>query len=122
MKHLKCRECLSVVEGTRQNEHCCDENKCDICKTFVFPGHFCFTQALLCKRKIQRSLIVISFYFTILKQTNHAMNNIVNFAVMQYGDEKEFVFEDYDSLDRFCKFLLSSEHKVSRPLLIILRV
>ena len=36
------------------------------------------------------------------------MNNIVNFAVMQYGDEKEFVFEDYDSLDRFCKSLLSS--------------
>ena len=50
------------------------------------------------------------------------MNNIVNFAVMQYGDEKEFVFEDYDSLDHFCKFLLSSEHKVTRPLLIILRV
>lgn len=56
-------------------------------------------------------------------ETDQSSNeHIVNFAVMQYGDEKEFVFEDYDSLDRFCKFLLSSEHKVSRPLLIILRV
>ena len=26
---------------------------------------------------------------------------------------KEFVFEGYDSLDRFCRFLLSSEHKGS---------
>ena len=32
---------------------------------------------------------------------------------MQYGDGKEFVFEGYDSLDRFCRFLLSSEHKGS---------
>ena len=41
---FKCHECQSVVERTRQDEHRCDEFKCDICKTFVLPGHLCFMQ------------------------------------------------------------------------------
>ena len=39
---FKCRKCQSVVERTRQDEHRCEEFKCDICKTFVLPGHLSF--------------------------------------------------------------------------------
>ena len=39
------------------------------------------------------------------------IEHIVHFAVAQYGGGREFVFEGYDNLDRFCQFLLSSEHK-----------
>ena len=37
--------------------------------------------------------------------------HVVNFAVAHYADGTEFVFEGYDSLDQFCQFLLSEEHK-----------
>ena len=68
-------------------------------------GHLCFMQ----KEEPKKPNDKLLFYDFETDQTFNG--HIVNFAVAQYGDGREFVFKGYDSLDRFCQFLLSSEHK-----------
>ena len=41
----RCVECESVVERSRQTQHCCGEYKCAICKTFVLKGHLRYIQS-----------------------------------------------------------------------------
>ena len=54
------------------------------------------------KKKTNNNLIFYDF---------SSGEHVVNFAVAQYADGTEFVFEGYHALYEFCKFVFSTKHK-----------
>ena len=71
----------------------------------MLPGHLCYIQTEEPKKHNDK-LLLYDF------ETNQSTGeHNINFAVAQYADGTEFGFEGYDSLDQFCQFLFSEEHK-----------
>ena len=76
-----------------------------VCKEYVLSDHLCYMQTELPK-KTNNNLIFYDF------ETDFSSGeHVVNFAVAQYADGTEFVFEGYPALHEFCKFVFSTKHK-----------
>lgn len=102
---FKCHEHQPVVECTRQDVYHCGEFKHDICKTFTLPGHLRYMQNEEPKKANDKLL------FYDFETDQNSGEHIVNFVLAWYANGTEFVLEGYHSIDQFCKFSLSSEHK-----------
>lgn len=88
-----------------KDQHKCGELRCKACKKYFPPGHLCFLDK---KEPLKPNDKLIFFDFETAQDTGE---HIVNFAVLQYMDGEEKVFEGDDTLSQFCCFVFTAKHK-----------
>lgn len=102
---LNCKKFL-VAKDRPQNKHVCGEKYCGNCKLYhMEERHLCFLKQV--KPKLPSEKLIFFDFETDQSSGEH----VVNFAVAQYKDGKEFVFQGYNSLEDFCKWLFNKTHK-----------
>lgn len=104
----QCRDCCKVIKRRKRPMHLhrCGEIRCKPCNTYVMPeNHRCHLNV---KKTKNPSTNLMFFDF---ETDQSSGEHIVNFAVCQYFDGEEVVFSGYDSLDKFCSFLIRPQNK-----------
>ena len=60
-KTFRCETCSVIVDKQRENEHCCGEYRCHICKSYVSCDHLCY----ICNRRNRNQLTTTLFSMTL---------------------------------------------------------
>ena len=64
---FKCEGCSEIVDRKRQDEYCCGEHVCHICKEYVLSDHLCYMQPYMQPTFHLRHLVT-NLYFTTLRR------------------------------------------------------
>ncbi|GIX70317.1 DNA-directed DNA polymerase [Caerostris darwini] len=100
--------CCKVIRRNecRQELHRCGTTKCPSCNPYVIATeHFCYLKKISPKRPNER-LIFFDF-----ETDQSSGEHIVNFALAQYADGTEKMFNGYSACENFCAWLFTLEHK-----------
>ncbi|GIX93570.1 DNA-directed DNA polymerase [Caerostris darwini] len=100
--------CCKVIRRNecRQELHRCGTTKCPSCNPYVIATeHFCYLKKNSPKRPNER-LIFFDF-----ETDQSSGEHIVNFALAQYADGTEKMFNGYSACENFCAWLFTLEHK-----------
>ncbi|KAG8192310.1 hypothetical protein JTE90_002131 [Oedothorax gibbosus] len=106
-KVYQCRKCCKRIERKEcpKEKHRCDEIKCRGCKQYVKGDHLCFIEKKEPKKPNNHLL------FFDLETDQSSGEHKVNFAVAQYADGSQKVFEGETALHDLCHFFFKSGHK-----------
>ncbi|GIY74576.1 DNA-directed DNA polymerase [Caerostris darwini] len=107
-KIYRCRICCKVIRRNecRQELHRGLTTKCPSCNQYVIATeHFCYLKKISPKRPNER---LISFDF---ETDQSSGEHIANFALAQYADGTEKMFNGYSACENFCAWLFTREHK-----------
>lgn len=104
----QCRKCCRVIyrRNCPKELHVCYTTKCPSCEKFVVASeHRCYL------RRIEPKTASGKIIYFDLETDQETGEHVVNFAVAQYTDGRQFVFKDYNACDKFCSWLFSPKHK-----------
>lgn len=86
--------------------HVCGTSKCPSCGKYEIPSkHRCFLKISEPKKPSE------DFIFFDFETDQTGGEHKVNFAIAQYADGREQVFDGYSACENFCFWLFTKEHK-----------
>jgi hypothetical protein len=102
----KCYKCYKIIRHRERPKelHRCNEYYCGCCKRFVEKSHQCYMQRKSLSPPSEKYI-----FYDFEKTLNNNNQHIVNYAVAQYFNGKEFIF---CTIDEFCTWLFDkTKHK-----------